>query len=68
MPQTSRTFVINSDPDQIWVLLNDMIGHPERYEPDVILKKIDRNETPIRRLVSRDGVRIEEVLEIHRDA
>lgn len=68
MPQTSRTFVIKSAPDQLWVLLNDMIGHPERYEPDAVLKKLNREETPVRRLVSRDGLRVEERLEIHRDA
>lgn len=66
--QTSRTVVIKADPDQLWVLLNDMIAHPERYEPDVVLTKLERHETPVRRTVSRDGQRVEETLEIHRDA
>ncbi len=66
--QTSRTIVIKADPDQLWVLLNDMIAHPERYEPDVVLTKLTRDKTPVRRIVSRAGQRIEEVLEIHRDA
>lgn len=68
MLQTSRTIVIKADPDQLWVLLNDMITHPERYEPDVVLKKLDREETRVHRLVSRSGLRIEEVLEIRREA
>lgn len=68
MLQTSRTIVIKADPDQLWVLLNDMIAHPERYEPDVILTKLERNATPVRRIVSRTGQHVEEILEIHRDA
>lgn len=68
MPQTSQTVVINATPDQLWVLLNDMIAHPERYEPGVVLKKFDRGETTSQRLVTRDGLRVEEILEINRDA
>ncbi len=68
MPQTSQTIIINAGPDQLWVLLNDMIAHPERYEPDVILKKLDRNDSGSHRLVTRDGRRVQEIIEINRDA
>jgi len=68
MLQTSRTTVIKADPDQLWVLLNDMITHPEPYEPDVILTKLNRDETPIRRTVSRADQPAEEILEIRREA
>lgn len=68
MLQTSRTIVIHAEPDQLWVLLNDMIAHPTRYEPDVILKKLDRNDGGSRRLVTRDGRRVQEILEVSRQA
>ena len=68
MLQTSRTIVIKADPDQLWVLLNDMIAHPERYEPDVPLIKLDKSDIPVRRIVSRAGRRVEEILEVHREA
>lgn len=68
MLQTSRTIVIHAEPDQLWVLLNDMIAHPTRYEPDVILKKLDRSDGGSRRLVTRDGRRVQEILEVSRQA
>jgi carbon monoxide dehydrogenase subunit G len=68
MLQTSQTTVINAQPDQIWVLLNDMIARPERYEDTVILKKLSGEGPVFQRLVTRDGVRIQETIEIHRDA
>lgn len=68
MPQTSQTTVIRAQPDHIWVLLNDMISRPERYEDTVVLKKISGEVPGFQRLVTRDGLRIEETLEVHRDA
>lgn len=68
MPQSSLTLVISTDPDQIWVLLNDMIAHPERYEPEVVLRKLEHKGTTAHRVVSREGLRVAEILEVHRDA
>lgn len=68
MLQTSHTLIIHADPDQIWVLLNDMIARPERYEDKVNLKTLSGSTPLYQRLVSRDGVRINETLEVHREA
>lgn len=68
MLQTSQTTIIHAQPDQIWVLLNDMIAHPERYEDGVALKTISGEGPVFQRLVTRDGLRMKETLEVHRDA
>lgn len=68
MLQTSHSLVVNAQPDQIWVLLNDMIARPERYEDTVVLKKVSGELPVFQRLVTRDGLRVEETIEVHRDA
>lgn len=68
MLQTSQTTIIKAQPDQIWVLLNDMIIRPERYEDTVVLKKVSGKGPVFTRRVTRDGLRVEETLEVHRDA
>lgn len=68
MQQTSHSLIINADPEQIWVLLKDMIGRPERYEDNVVLKSLSEDTPVFHRLVSRDGKRTGEILEIHRAA
>lgn len=68
MLQTSHSLVINAQPDQIWVLLNDMISRPERYEDAVVLKKVSGDGPVFQRLVTRDGLRFNETLEVHLDA
>lgn len=68
MLQTSHSLVIDAEPEQIWVLLTDMIKRPERYENDVVLKKVSGEGPIFQRRVTRDGIVFQETLEVHRDA